>query len=100
MVGEAGRDRKGNVKAVRTNCQPAEEGIKEPFMLRFALIAAAVSTMLSLNPALAKKVRHRPAQTTNQVAPTVNHAPPYDWQAGDCDVTNKTTLNTCSNGGR
>jgi hypothetical protein len=69
-------------------------------MLKFALMAAAASTMLSVNPALAKKARRHPTQTTNQVAPTVNHAPPYDWQAGDCDVTNKTSLNTCTNGGR
>jgi hypothetical protein len=69
-------------------------------MLKFALIAAAASIMLCSSPALAKKARQRPVQTTHQVAPTVSHAPPYDWQAGDCDVTNKQTLNTCTNGGR
>lgn len=62
----------------------------EPFIFKFALMAAAASIMRSSNPALAKKARQRPAQTTNQVAPTVHHAPPYDWQAGDCDVANKT----------
>lgn len=69
-------------------------------MLKFALIAAAVSIALSSSSALAKKVRKQQAQATDQRAPTVHHAPRYDWQAGDCDVTNKTTLNTCSNGRR
>jgi hypothetical protein len=69
-------------------------------MLRSAVIAVAALTMLCSNPALAKKVRQHPAHTNDHVAPTVNRAPPYDWQAGDCDVTNKTTLNTCSNGRR
>jgi hypothetical protein len=69
-------------------------------MLRFAVIAAAALTMLSSNPALAKKVQRHPAHVNSRVAPTVNRPPPYDWQAGDCDVTNKTSLNTCSNGGR
>jgi hypothetical protein len=73
---------------------------KEPFMLKFALIAAAASIVLSSSPALAKKVQKHQAQATNQLAPSVRHAPRYDWQAGDCDVTNKTSLNTCSNGGR
>jgi hypothetical protein len=73
---------------------------QEPFMLKSALIAAAALAMLSSNLALANKVRHHPAHANSHAAPTVNHAPPYDWQAGDCDVANKTTLNTCSNGGR
>jgi len=69
-------------------------------MLKSALIAAAALAMLSSSLALANKVRQHPAHASSRVAPTVNHAPRYDWQAGDCDVANKTTLNTCTNGGR
>ena len=69
-------------------------------MRKFALIAAAALAMLSSGLALANKVRHHPAHANSRVAPIVNHTPRYDWQAGDCDVANKTTLNTCSNGGR
>jgi hypothetical protein len=94
-VGEMEREMEGCA-----NPLPTFGRIKEPFMLKFALIAVAASTLLSSSPALAKKVRHRPAQTTHQVAPAVKQAPRYDWQAGDCDVANKAALNTCSNGGR
>jgi hypothetical protein len=69
-------------------------------MRGFAVFAAGALAVVSFNPAVAKKVHQHPAHTINRVAPTVNHGTPYDWQAGDCDVANKTTLNTCSNGHR
>lgn len=75
-------------------------------MRKSILIAAAVLSVVSFNHAIGKKaVHHRhPGQVQPQ---TMYHSSPYrqgtgyryDWQAGDCDITNKTSLNTCTNGG-
>jgi hypothetical protein len=71
------------------------------------LIAAAILSIASFDHAIGKKaVRHpHSAQAQQQ---TMYHSKPYrpatgyryDWQAGDCDITNKVSLNTCTNGGR
>jgi hypothetical protein len=69
------------------------------------LMAVTLLSVVSLNPAMAKIVRHH--HSHHAQAPTAYRASPlsdrtgyrYDWQAGDCDITNKTALNTCSNGG-
>jgi hypothetical protein len=70
------------------------------------LIATAVFSLVSFNQAIAKRtVHHR--HPGHAQALTVYHGSSYgqsrglryDWQAGDCDITNKTSLNTCSNGG-
>jgi hypothetical protein len=71
------------------------------------LIATAVLSLVSFNQAIAKKTIHH-RHPGHAQALTVDHGSPYDrsagsrydWQAGDCDITNKTSLNTCSNGGR
>jgi len=68
-------------------------------MRRILLVAMVCATALLL-PAFTKKAHQHPYHTKSQIAPTVNRAPPYDWQAGDCDITNKTSVNTCTNGGR
>jgi hypothetical protein len=71
------------------------------------LIAAAILSIASFDHAIGKKaVRHpHSAQAQQQ---TMYHSNPYplgtryryDRQADDCDITNKTSLNTCTNGGR
>jgi hypothetical protein len=68
--------------------------------MRQMLLVTVVFAVTLLHPALAKKTRLHPHHTNDHVAPAVSHTPPYDWQAGDCDITNKTSLNTCTNGGR
>ena len=68
--------------------------------MRQMLLVTVVFAVTLLHPALAKKTRLHPHHTNDHVAPAVSHTPRYDWQAGDCDVTNKTSLNTCTNGGR
>jgi hypothetical protein len=68
--------------------------------MRQILLLAVVFALALSHPALAKKTRQQRHHMNDHVAPTVSHAPPYDWQAGDCDITNKTSLNTCTNGGR
>jgi hypothetical protein len=79
---------------------PDSEGQGRLHMRGFALLISVVlATVVLLNPALAKEAHRHPAYTNNQVAPPKCHIPRYDWQAGDCDVTNKTSLNTCTNGG-
>jgi hypothetical protein len=71
------------------------------------LIAAAILSIASFDHAIGKKaVRHPHSARAQQQ--TMYHSNPYplgtryryDWQAGDCDITNKTSLNTCTNGGR
>jgi hypothetical protein len=68
--------------------------------MRQILLVTVVLAVTLLHPALAKKTRLHPHHTNDHVAPAVSHTPRYDWQAGDCDITNKTSLNTCTNGGR
>jgi hypothetical protein len=75
-------------------------------MCKLISIAVVLWSVASFNPAMAKSIvrHHRPHHAQ---APIAYHAIPYggrtgyryDWQAGDCDIANKTALNTCSNGG-
>ena len=71
-----------------------------------SIFMAAVVLSVASDPAIAKKpVHHRHLSHAQEL--TVHPGGPhgqstgyrYDWQAGDCDITNKTSLNTCSNGG-
>jgi hypothetical protein len=75
-------------------------------MHKSIFMAAMVLSAASFDPAIAKKtVHHR--HLSHAQALTAHPGAPYgqstgyryDWQAGDCDITNKTSLNTCSNGG-
>jgi hypothetical protein len=76
-------------------------------MHKSIFMAAVVLSAASFDPAFAKKpVHHR--HLGHAQALTVQPGGPYgqstgyryDWQAGDCDITNKMSLNTCTNGGR
>ena len=76
-------------------------------MRKSTLIVAAALSLASFDHAIGKNpVRHRHLGQAQQQM--TNHRNPYrqgagdryDWQAGDCDITNKTSINTCTNGGR
>jgi hypothetical protein len=69
-------------------------------------LISAPANPANVNHAIAKKtVHHRhPGQARPPMAYQGNPygwgtGYRYDWQAGDCDITNKTSLNTCTNGG-
>jgi hypothetical protein len=97
---DAGRGSDGEIPLLSFN-----ELRKEGLMHKPILIATAVLSLVSFDHAMAKKTVHH-GRSGHAQALTVYHRSPYgqstrlryDWQAADCDITNKTSLNTCSNG--